>query len=118
MGDDWAEGHHDVCLMDESGTRLAARRLPEGLAGVGVLHEMIGEYTSDLAEVVVGVETDRRLWVAALVGAGYRVGVPPGGWTFPQRARRVLENGRCVWGRSSVGGGESTETQVLGWVQA
>ena len=24
VGDDWAEGHHDVCLVDESGTRLAA----------------------------------------------------------------------------------------------
>ena len=35
VGDDWAEAHHDVCLMDEGGTRLAARRLPEGLPGVG-----------------------------------------------------------------------------------
>ena len=35
VGDDWAEAHHDVCLMDEAGTRLAARRLPEGLPGVG-----------------------------------------------------------------------------------
>ena len=73
VGDDWAEGHHDVCLMDEGGTRLAARRLPEGLAGVGVLHEMVAEHTSDAGEVVVGIETDRGLWVAALVGAGYRV---------------------------------------------
>ena len=34
VGDDWAEDHHDVHLMDESGERLAARRLPEGVAGV------------------------------------------------------------------------------------
>ena len=73
MGDDWAEAHHDVCLMDESGTRLAARRLPEGLAGVAVLHEMVAEHTSDAGEVVVGIETDRGLWVAALVAAGYQV---------------------------------------------
>ena len=73
VGDDWAEGHHDVCLMDEGGTRLAARRLPEGLPGVGVLHEMVAEHTSDAGEVVVGIETDRGLWVGALVGAGYRV---------------------------------------------
>ena len=73
VGDDWAEGHHDVCLMDEAGTRLAARRLPEGLPGVAVLHEMVAEHTSDAGEVVVGIETDRGLWVAALVGAGYRV---------------------------------------------
>ena len=73
VGDDWAEAHHDVCLMGEGGTRLAARRLPEGPAGVGALHEMVAEHTSDAGEVVVGVETDRGLWVGALVGAGYRV---------------------------------------------
>ena len=73
VGDDWAEAHHDVCLMDEGGTRLAARRLPEGLPGVAVLHEMVAEHTSDAGEVVVGIETDRGLWVAALVGAGSRV---------------------------------------------
>ena len=58
VGDDWAEAHHDVCLMDEAGTKLVARRLPEGLAGVARLHEMVAEHTSDPAEVVVGIETD------------------------------------------------------------
>jgi hypothetical protein len=31
LGDDWAEDHHDVELVDECGKRLARRRLPEGL---------------------------------------------------------------------------------------
>ena len=35
VGDDRAEEHHDVYLMDESGKRLASRRLPEGLAASG-----------------------------------------------------------------------------------
>ena len=73
VGDDWSETHHDVCLMNEEGTRLVARRLPEGLAGVGMLHEMVAAHTSDPAEVVVGTETDRGLGVGALVGAGYQV---------------------------------------------
>ena len=73
VGNDWAEGHHDVCLMDEAGSRLAARRLPEGLAGMARFHEMVAEHTSEAAEVVVGIETDRGLWVAALVAAGYQV---------------------------------------------
>jgi hypothetical protein len=34
VGDDWAEEHHDVYLMKETGKQLAARRLPEGLAGM------------------------------------------------------------------------------------
>ncbi len=29
--------------------------------------------TADSAEVVVGIETDRGPWVAALIAAGYRV---------------------------------------------
>jgi hypothetical protein len=30
VGDDWAEDHHDVELMDEAGRVLAKARLPEG----------------------------------------------------------------------------------------
>ena len=73
VGNDWSEGHHVVYLMDEEGTRLGFARLPEGLEGVAKLHEMVAEHTSDAAEVVVGIETDRGLWVGALIGAGYRV---------------------------------------------
>ena len=42
VGDDWAEDHHDVHLMDEAGERLAARRLPESVAGVTALHGLVG----------------------------------------------------------------------------
>jgi transposase len=76
VGDDWAEDHHDVELMDATGRRLAKARLPEGVAGMARLHAMIGEQLgadTDDARVVVGIETDRGLWVAALVAAGYTV---------------------------------------------
>jgi len=73
VGDDWAEDHHDVYLMDEAGTRLAARRLPEGMTGIRALHELIAAHCDDPAQVVVGIETDRGLWVTALVAAGYGV---------------------------------------------
>jgi transposase len=74
-GDDWAEDHHDVEVMDERGTVLARGRLPEGVAGIAGLHEMIGGLlpSGDDGEVVVGIETDRGLWVAALIAAGYTV---------------------------------------------
>ncbi len=78
VGNDWAEGHHDVYLLDEGGTRLGYARLPEGLAGVARFHQMVAEHASDAAEVVVGIETDRGLWVGALVAAGYVVyGINP-----------------------------------------
>lgn len=73
VGDDWAEAHHDVHLMNEAGERLASRRLPEGLDGVGRFHALVGEFVDDPDEVVVGIETDRGLWVHALAATGYQV---------------------------------------------
>ena len=73
VGDDWAEDHHDVYLMDEEGARLAARRLPEGLTGVGQLHDLIAAYADEPNEVIVGIEKDHGLWVSALSAGGYQV---------------------------------------------
>ncbi|GAF49053.1 putative transposase [Rhodococcus wratislaviensis NBRC 100605] len=73
VGDDWAEQHHDVHLMDDTGRRLSSRRLPEGLAGIRTLHELIAEHAADPAQVVIGIETDRGLWVQALTAAHYQV---------------------------------------------
>jgi transposase len=76
VGDDWAEAHHDVEVMNAAGQRLAKARLPEGVVGVALLHAMIGEQLgvdSDEAEVLVGIETDRGPWVQALIAAGYTV---------------------------------------------
>ena len=73
VGDDWAEDHHDVYLMDDDGARLASRRLPEGLAGIRGFHELVAAYAEDPSQVVIGIETDRGLWVEALSAAGYQV---------------------------------------------
>src|SRR5580658_47911 len=76
VGDDWAQDHHDVELMDAAGRVLAKRRLPEGVAGMARLHGLIGQHLGDdpdAAEVVAGIETGRGPWVAALVAAGYTV---------------------------------------------
>ncbi|MGH3126214.1 MAG: IS110 family transposase, partial [Streptosporangiaceae bacterium] len=76
VGDDWAEDHHDVELMDAAGRVLARKRLPEGVAGMARLHELTGQLLgedADEAEVVTGTGTDRGPWVAALVAAGYVV---------------------------------------------
>lgn len=73
VGDDWAEDHHDVYLMDEAGALLAAQRLPEGLAGIGQFHELIAAHADDPGEVVVGIEKDHGLWVGVLAASGYQV---------------------------------------------
>jgi transposase len=83
IGDDWAENHHDVELVDDQGQVLARRRLPEGVEGIAGLHALVADHLpEDWAEmepeqvqalVRVGIETDRGPWVAALVAAGYGV---------------------------------------------
>lgn len=77
VGVDWAEEHHDVCVMDPAGGVLAKGRVTNDLAGIAKLHDLIAGAASDDVddepEVVVGIETDRGLLVRALVAAGYRV---------------------------------------------
>ncbi|HEX2744411.1 MAG TPA: IS110 family transposase [Streptosporangiaceae bacterium] len=78
IGDDWAEGHHDVVAQDDAGRTLARRRLPEGVDGLARFHELVASCLGegrepDPARVVVVIETDRGPWVKALAAAGYRV---------------------------------------------
>jgi transposase len=73
VGIDWAERHHDVCVMATDGRVLACERIADGVAGVARLHELIASWAEEPAEVVVGIETDRGLLVGALVAAGYQV---------------------------------------------
>jgi transposase len=73
VGDDWAEDHHDIHVMDDNGKRLATRRLPEGLPGIRGFHDIVATHAQDPHQVVIGIETDRGLWVNALVAAGYQV---------------------------------------------
>src|SRR4051812_33379470 len=73
VGHDWAEIHHDVFVEDEQGRRLERARLPEGVEGVAKFHALVAAHAEDPADVVIATETDRGLFVAALVAAGYRV---------------------------------------------
>ena len=78
IGDDWAEGHHDVAAQDDAGKTLARRRLPEGVDGIARFHELVAsclgeDAEPDPARIVVVIETGRGPWVKALAAAGYRV---------------------------------------------
>ena len=101
-GDDWAEDHHDVEVMDEAGKVLAKRRLAGGVAGIAQLHELIGRHLgedADAAEVVIGIETDHGPWVTgAAAGCDGVAGRCSGPRTRPSRraggARRRSASGR------------------------
>jgi transposase len=110
VGDDWAEDHHDVELMDAAGRVLAKRRLSEGVVGMARLHELVGRQLGDDAEgaeVVIGIETDRGPWVAALVAAGYTVYA-----VNPLQASRYRER-HGVSGAKSDGGDAHMLTDMV-----
>jgi Transposase len=105
-GDDWAQDHHDVEIVDDQGRRLVRRWLPEGVEGIAGLHALIaasapGEW-ADLdpagaaSHVKVGIETDRGPWVQALIAAGYEVftitrcQLPGTGNGTPRRVRSLM----------------------------
>lgn len=49
VGDDWAEEHHDVEVQSQAGRRLGKAKLPEGIAGIVRLHELLAEHLHENA---------------------------------------------------------------------
>ena len=84
VGDDWAEDHHDVEMVDEAGRLLARPTAARGArrdhpaaradrrAPAGRLDRR-RRRPEQAQRGQVGIETDRGPWVAALVAAGYEV---------------------------------------------
>jgi transposase len=72
-GIDWAEAHHDVCVMGEDGTVLERCRVSHDVAGIGELHALVAAHAGDGEPVAAGIEVDRGLVVTALLAAGYQV---------------------------------------------
>jgi hypothetical protein len=74
VGVDWAEAHHDVCVINDEGRVLGRKKVNDTLEGVRELHALLATCTEDeTPEIVVGIEKDRGLVVNALVAAGYEV---------------------------------------------
>lgn len=66
-GIDWAERHHDVALVDDTGTLLAKARISDDAAGYSKLLDLLAEHCdSPDSPIPVAIETSRGLLVAAL----------------------------------------------------
>jgi len=73
-GIDWAEGHHDVAVVDRDGNLLAHQRISDDAAGLAALLELLaghGDTPDD--PVPVAIETPRGLLVACLRATGRKV---------------------------------------------
>lgn len=51
-GIDWAEGHHDIALVDDDGKLVAKRRIKESLDGVAELTVMLTEGGDSVEEPI------------------------------------------------------------------
>ncbi len=97
-GIDWAEGHHDVALVDAGGTTLARLRIDTGLPGFTALMSLIAENTDDPTTVTVAIETDKNLVVAALQAAGLTIYA-----INPRAVARYRERSAQAGGKSDPG---------------
>jgi 2-keto-3-deoxy-galactonokinase len=62
VGLDWGERHHDLCLLDQDGSVLAARRIADGLAGAGELHALVATHAVDPEQVASGSRPIGACW--------------------------------------------------------
>lgn len=73
-GIDWAEGHHDLALVDAEGKLLASRRIGDDLAGLNKLCTLLAEHSyPDQKPVPIAIETPRGLFVSSLRDRGFPV---------------------------------------------
>jgi len=73
-GIDWAEHHHDVAIIDESGTLLARLRTTDDASGFTALLELLATHRLDaVTDIPVAIETAKGLLVANLRAAGVPV---------------------------------------------
>jgi len=77
VGIDWADDHHDICLVDgscqDASACLARFRIAQSVAGFATLHERVREYETSPEQVLVAIETPHGLLVHDLVQHGYCV---------------------------------------------
>lgn len=73
-GIDWAEGHHDIAIVDHTGALVSKKRITDDPDGFTALTQLLTE-AGDTAEdpVPVAIETPRGLLVAALRATGRTV---------------------------------------------
>lgn len=72
-GIDWAEGHHDVAVVDETGAVLVAERISNDASGLSRLLSLLAEHDPVEGRLPVAIETSTGLLVAGLRAAGRAV---------------------------------------------
>ena len=74
-GLDWADEHHDVVVIDETGKKLASKRVAHTKAGLDELTQFLESFTGPQHrdQLACIAETNRGLLIAAILEAGFSV---------------------------------------------
>ncbi len=74
-GLDWADEHHDVIVIDETGKKLASKRVAHTKAGLEELTRFLESFTGPdhKDQLACVAETNRGLLIAAVLEAGFNV---------------------------------------------
>lgn len=78
---DWAEDHHDVCVMRENEQVLRKRRVRDSVVGIPELDELAAEHQKEDEAVVVGIETDRAVVVGGTANRAQPAAARAHAWT-------------------------------------
>jgi transposase len=98
-GVDWAEDHHDIAIIDETGTQLAKRRIGDDAAGYAGLLQLLAEHGETAEQPTpVAIETGRGLLVACLAASGRDIYV-----INPMAATRYRERTAVARAKSDAG---------------
>jgi len=74
-GLDWADQHHDIVVIDESGRQVGSRRVAHSPEGFAQLHEFLVSISTPAgkSELACLIETNHGLLISFLLEAGYPV---------------------------------------------
>jgi Transposase/Transposase IS116/IS110/IS902 family len=72
-GIDWADSHHDVMVIDETGQQAGLLRVAHTKAGIDELKRFLLEIARTPEQLACIVETSQGLLIAALLEAGFAV---------------------------------------------
>lgn len=98
-GIDWSERHHDVAIIDEQARVVGRARVSDDAAGFTQLLELLAEHgEGEACSIEIAIESDKGLFVAALVAAGSTV-FP----INPRAAARYRERYGQAGGKSDPG---------------
>jgi transposase len=73
VGIDWADDHHDVCVIDDTACALDSFAIPHSYEGMEELEERLAKFTVARQNILIAIESHQGLLIWNLLERGYQV---------------------------------------------